>query len=228
MNRQTAILVVAAGLLALGPGASAEAQVRRPWYRGRAAVAVPWGAGYGATSAVGDARRGMADVIRSQGQAAVDTTSAMINYEEARSRYIDNKLKWTKTYLERKKLGESYRRDMYDKKYAAVRRHLETKESGAPPRPGPDQLDPSTGQIEWPVALRDDLFLSQRREIEELFVLRAQTSGTGEYSRQIHAKVDELKESLQGRIRDFPSYQYIAARNFLDSLSYEGRFPTSG
>lgn len=206
---------------------TADAQVRRPWYRpGAAYVGVGLG-GYSPVSAVGDARRGMADVIRSGGQAAVDYTGAMINYEEAKSRYIDNELKWTETYIERQKIGRAYRRELYDEKYASIRHHLANKESGAPPRLGPGQLDPSSGNLEWPDALMADEYLTMRRELEELFALRASTSGSHRYSRDIKEKADEFKATLQADIQDIPAYQYIAAKNFLESLAYEGRFPPS-
>ena len=57
-----------------------------------------WGRGFQGTSAVGDARRGAAEMMRAQGENRQATAKAMIDYEEARSKYIDNKKIAEKSY----------------------------------------------------------------------------------------------------------------------------------
>ncbi len=201
-----------------------EAQFRRGrWYRPPVAG---YGYGYGGYSStpIEGARRGMADVIRAQGEAAVNVTQGMINYEDARSKYIDNKMKWTETYWARKRLGESEIRADYDKKYDAIRRHLATKESGAPPRMTPSQVDPATGKIYWPTALEASVYDTNREKLEELFLLRAHTSRTPDLAAEISNTASEMQDQLKSNIRGMDANEYISARKFLESLAHEGRY----
>ncbi|HTI50672.1 MAG TPA: hypothetical protein VL475_06970, partial [Planctomycetaceae bacterium] len=46
--------------------------------------------GYGGGTAAGNYLQGMSQVVRAQGQYNEQTSRAMINYEDARTKYIDN------------------------------------------------------------------------------------------------------------------------------------------
>src|SRR5690606_26093008 len=101
-------ILAAALLFGLAAADVASAQVVRPWYWGPGVHVNPWGVapgwpygygyGYGPTSAYGDALRGQADVLRGLGQYNRATTEAMINYEQARAQYIENRKRWLETY----------------------------------------------------------------------------------------------------------------------------------
>ena len=53
--------------------------------------------------------RGMSDVIRANGAANVMNSRAAINSQEAASMYMDNRLKYTQTYFENRKMNREYR-----------------------------------------------------------------------------------------------------------------------
>ena len=68
-----------------------------------------WGGGYRPSTAAESYQRGFADVVRSAGAANVMNSAAMINVEEARSKNIENDLKATETYFEKKRVNKEYR-----------------------------------------------------------------------------------------------------------------------
>jgi hypothetical protein len=214
-------------LLLFAIDSTAEAQyIRRPWYR--SPVRFGYGYGYGrfggfTSNPVEGARYGLADVIRARGEAAESTTRAMSNYEDARSKYIDNQKKWTETYWERKRLGQAELKKDHDRKRAARERYLAQKGSGAPPRLSPTELDPSTGKIYWPETLMGNEYAAARQALDELFVLGAHTGSLRQYSADIAEQSRVMQDELKKHIRDMPANDYIAARNFLESLGYEGR-----
>jgi len=229
------ILLLALILITIAP-AVAEAQIRvargrvgvgrARWYRGVGAVgAYRWGYGYRGTSAIGDARRGMADVIRARGAAAESASKATINYQEAQSRYIDNKLKWTKTYHERKRLGEAAQREKYARERAKRQKYLAKKRSTPHPRLTASQLDPYRGKIYWPELLQQSDFAKLRTELDELLILRAHTSTTPDLGEKIFQRARAMQEILKEKIKTVPVHQYISARTFLNLLVYEGRHP---
>src|SRR5438128_828828 len=60
-----------------------------------------YGYGHGGT-VESNYMNGMANVIRAQGQVNAYNAQAAINYEQARSKYLDNKKKWTENYYQMK------------------------------------------------------------------------------------------------------------------------------
>lgn len=172
------------------------------------------------------AQRGMADMLRARGQAEESRAKAMISYEEARSKYIDNKLKWTQTKLERQRIGQAAREAEYDKKRARRDKYLAAKKTtSTTTQLSYSQLDPTTGKIYWPDALKADKYASQRSEVDELFVLRAHAGTTPDLSGRVHEAARKMQSQLKRDIRTIPSYEYIAARKFLDGLAEEAQTP---
>ncbi len=225
--RNLALLLSAFSFLAVASPADAQFR-RRNWYRNPGIVGFNSGYGsYGGYSStpVEGARRGMADVIRARGEAAEAGTRAMNNYEEARSKYIDNKMKFTETYWARKRLGEAELKKDHDRKRAGRDAYRATKGSGFPPRLSPAELDPSTGKIYWPQALMGDRYAELRKELDELFQLGFHTGSLRQYDSQINQISRSMRTELQKHIRNMPTNEYIASRKFLDSLAYEGRYP---
>jgi hypothetical protein len=211
MLRHTLVLsLVVSTFATLLPVQSADAQwVVRPWYRPRYRR---YGYRYGGYA------NGMANLIRAQSQAAV-------NYEIARSKYIDNKQKWTQNYY---KMREE-RQATLAREHEAQKHSPESLESAAkdavPPTLGADALDPVTGRITWPDVLKGAEFATPRNRLDQLFELRATTSvGVGNYD-QIRVAAMEMTSKLREQIDALPAKQYIAGRKFLDSLVQTAQTP---
>lgn len=173
-------------------------------------------------------QRGYADVLRSRGVAAELGSEAAINMQDAKSKYIDNAYKWTQTYWDRKNLGDSQIAAERAKDREAREKYLAYKHS-QPPTPvglSRSQLDPSSGDLNWPLALTADEYAPQRMKIEELFQVRAQTGTTAKLVFDVSNVAEEMKGVLKTQIRDMPPNDYIAASKFLDGLVQEARLPT--
>ena len=120
------------------------------WYVG-AGVGGYGGYGYGgATTPQSAAGMAMADMVRSQGMYNQMTSAAMINVEEARSKYIDNQRQWTEVYLMKQRALAAEHAAAKEEARARNARYLEDQAanpSHLPPRLLSIQLDPSTGKI---------------------------------------------------------------------------------
>ena len=90
---------------------------------------------------------------------------------------------------------------------------------------GPNELDPITGKIHWPIALRHSSLTAERRALERLFARRATNKGyisTDEFL-EIQKAGKRMQARLRDLIRSIPTPEYIAASNFLKSLLWEVR-----
>jgi hypothetical protein len=189
--------------------------------------AVPYWGGYGGgmTAAMGQGI-GMASVIQAAGQARLMDSIAAGNYEDARSKAIDNRLQWTNTYFEMKQQNAAYRKSMQAPplSYEAAVRIARQK---APTRPTNSQLDAVTGAIAWPIVLQDPIFEDQRKQLEAAFAERAQTSGSISFAtfQKVDTLCGDMLSKLQANLTSFPPQEYTVARNFVTGLCYEARFP---
>ena len=103
-------------------------------------------------------------------------------------------------------------------------------QAGLPDRLSPSDLDPVTGRISWPSGLLNDVYAAEREQVDQLFADRALAHGA--IGPQMHAEitdaVDAMLAKLKSLIKDYNTNQYIASRNFLNSLAYEASAPTPG
>ncbi len=206
--------------LAVGMGLGAATGGR--WYQ-------PYGWGYGGGTVAEGYGRGMADVIRAQGQYNQAAAEAQLTREEARSRAIENNKKAADTYWAMK---ENYRKEQEQKRQrlrrrsSANRAKLESAPRSTPQRGlGPDDFDPVTGRIDWPATLQTDNFAKYRKQLDELFEHRTLTGGAAgqDNSEAIKSATTAMRNELKRHITEIPSMEYMAARKFIDGLAYEGR-----
>src|SRR5262245_38179645 len=98
--------VMNTGLLVAGfvVGQEAHAQLTvapvGPWFLG--------GASYGGGTADGNFLFGVAQVIRAEGDYNLQSTQGMINFEIARSKYIENANKWTQAYFQMREANQAF------------------------------------------------------------------------------------------------------------------------
>jgi hypothetical protein len=180
-------------------------------------------------STVGESwARGMSDVIRSQGEANLRNSQAAINAEEARSRYMDNRLKYTQTYFENRRMNREYRAAERGPRITQQQAERIARER-APKRASANDLDPITGGLSWPRALTEEQYEPYRTKLEELFEQRARQGGAigMDTYREIESAGDELLAALLGNIRTYSPGDYMDAKKFVERLQNEARFPTS-
>ncbi len=210
-----AMIVVAAGNSARAQGVAVSAAYGAPYY-----------GGYHASTAGESYANGMAAMVQSAGSFNLNTSQAAINMETARSQALDNDLKGTQTYFEMRKINTASRK-------AEEGRGMTSEEAwryagmAVPKRLTATQLDPVTGRIYWSLLLQDPRYDKFRQELDKLFVLRETSHGGIGYETymQIQQIVDAFQAALQKNITEYPSGDYIKAKNFLDSLAYESKLP---
>jgi len=165
-------------------------------------------------------QRGYGDVVRSYGMANLLNSEAAKNYEQARRDYIENRLKATQAYFEARSYNDSYRRNQRSAPLS-MDQYVRLARQQAPDRLSTSQLDPFTGTINWPLALKRPEYGEHRERIERLFSARAQR--TELVHGQIAKAVEEFSLVLKADVATFEQPEYIVAKNFLDSLAYESQ-----
>lgn len=200
-------------LMAAAFAASAMAQYYPPPH---------WGGGYSrASTAQESAARGMADVIRSSGAANLMNSEAAKNLEDARKKNIENRLQWTETYFQMKQVNEQARAAKR-RPAPSVEQLVRRSREQLPARLTPRQLDPVTGEIQWPEPFGSAEFESYRQQIEQLFAIRAAEGVLDpEQLLQVRQLTQQMLGVLQQQARTLPSSVTIPARKFIESLAYE-------
>ena len=136
-----------------------------------------WGGRNHASTAQEGMARGMADVIRSRGEAAVDVARAATEGERARRAYMENRNFAVRSFVENRAIRDEYRANadntFYKSKeklaaYVATRRFQPLSRT---------EFYEETGEINWPIGLLHPAYEKGRKEVEALFAKRA-TNGS--------------------------------------------------
>jgi len=179
------------------------------------------GYGYGgASTAAEGAQRGFADVVRSAGAANLMNSAAAKNYEDARKKYIENRLQATETFFEMRRVNEESR-DAKRPRPLSTEQYVRLARQQAPARLSVSQFDPLSGTINWPGVLRDEKFKGDREAIERLFKERSR--GISSNSRAIDAACQVLLDKLRPEAQTLDANEFILARRFVQSLVNEAR-----
>ena len=188
-----------------------------------------WGRMGGYASTAGQAADyGMAQVIRSQGYANLQNSEAAKNWEDAKTKEIDNREKWTNTYFEMRKTNRDARAEERGPPITQEQA-IRIARSRSPNRLDSMQLDPVTGHITYPLVLTDSVFEPYRQNVDRLFADRASSGGSVSYDQvqEIQQAVNDFADALKQRVDKYAAGDYGTARTFLTSLAHEARFPGS-
>lgn len=178
-----------------------------------------------ATTPIQGILQGEADVIRSQGLYNKLTAEAANISQETYNKALDNEIKRVDYYYKRKDIHD-YNVERQRKPRLSSETLSRINMERAPQRLTRQHID-SQGTIYWPATLEANAFAVARTELEILFEERANGSaglGTENY-RQIQQVARRLKAALQDQVTRLDSSEYMQAKKFIDSLSFEARFP---
>ncbi len=212
-----AFAVVAAAMLTMG-----LSPVQAQWGYGGGGG----GAYYGVGTPESAAAHGYADIVRSAGVYNLLSSEALGKVEDARKKYIENRLQWTQTYFEMRRINDEYRRAGYERDKSSAEDLARRAQLASYKRLSSSQLDPITGYLAWPRLLTTPPFADLRRDLDRLYAERAGSKGAIGYDKygQILERVDQMQELLRSMIKQVPPADYIDARRFLESLGHEARF----
>jgi hypothetical protein len=185
----------------------------------------PYNYGYNdnsASTAYGSYSRGIAAVIRAQGQKNLRDAQAAEELEEARAKYIENRMKATNTYFRMRSANRAYR-EAEEGPPPTSEELFRLAKIKAPDRLSPSELDPVSGQVNWPALLRDATFTPLRSDLNGMLSYWAENDNRltiDQYSKMQNT-IEALTETLKTVVDQAPPHTYVAARKFLDSMSYE-------
>jgi len=191
-----------------------------------------WGGGYGgygggwASTAQQGADMGLAAVVRAQGYANLKNSEAAKNWEEAKTMEMQNRLRWTETYFEMRKVNREKRSTEAGPRITQEQA-ISLARMKAPTRLESTQLDPVTGHIEYPLILTRESYKPDRDRLDSLFANRAASGGSIRYEdfQAIQTAVSQFVDALQKHVSEYAAGDYGRARSFLDSLANEARSP---
>ena len=169
-------------------------------------------------------------IISSMGQYNLNTSRALINYQQAYSAYLDNRKKFEATYFDMRRMHASYRAEQALQHPAPTEEQLVAFSKSRMPAPlSPNDFDPAHGVLKWPSVLGNKDFDDERHQVEGLFSQAAgdpHASGLGtENYREIQHAIGTLDNKLHSKIDQYSADEYIAASKFLRSLAYQARTP---
>ena len=229
MMKKAILSVIAMGLLL------ASTSPAFAYRRGRGRGGYGYGGyGYGAGStAAGSFLAGSAMLTQAAGQFNLYTSMGAKNYQQAYSMWIDNQKKREQTYFDMRRMNASYRAELKAQHPTPTSDQLAAfNKSRDPERLNDEQFNPKTGVLNWPAALKEPEFASERDKLEGLFAERANDpgdSGLGTRNcREVQRTLADLHDKLHAEIAQIAPDAYIAAVKFLKSVEYEARFAPGG
>ncbi len=214
--KKKVLMAVFVAILAGTVGFANNGVVVSPYYNNKA-------------STVGESwARGMSDVMRASGDTNLRNSEAAINVTEAQSRAMDNRLKYTQTYFENRRMNREYRAAEAGPKITEQQAERIARER-APKRASTQDVDPITGGLAWPRALSEEQYAPYREKLEVLFAERAAQEGAIGMTayREIQSVTDDFLATLKGNIRSLSGTDYMEAKRFVERLANEARFPTA-
>lgn len=176
--------------------------------------------GYGSSTYEEGVQRGFADIVRSAGAANLMNSEAAKNYEDARKKYIENRLQATETYFEMRRVNQESRAALRPRPLS-MEQYVRLARQQAPERLSVSQLDPLSGTIGWPRVLMTERYKEDRELLQTLFKERAR--GVAHNYEEIRDACQALLAKLKADATRIDANDFIRAKNFVDSLSYEVR-----
>jgi hypothetical protein len=167
--------------------------------------------------------RGIADAMRSLGDAAKRFSEAEINEEIAKQRRIENHQREVTTWFDLKKVNLEWQRFLRGPRHTQAD-YARWAAADKPRLLNGSELDPVTGQLKWPILLQIQEFGPYRQIVERVFA-RWIMSGTLSWDDLdcVQQTTDAMLAMLKARIHSLPQMEYMDATNFLKRLSYTAR-----
>jgi hypothetical protein len=207
MKRFSALSVV---VLVLFAAHTAQAQYRRGYGGGRASTAAQAYA------------YGMSSVIQAEGAYNLMTAQAAVAAQQAQAQYLQNRLAATQTYFEMRQMNKQYR-DQERAKPMSSEALSHYYEQTKPKRMAASQLDPVTGQINWPTPLQNEAYASYREDLNSLYKLRAEHK---DFSfNNVRLAAEGMQTEFRKHLDEFSPQEFENSNRFIEALAGEAHYP---
>lgn len=186
------------------------------------------GGAWAGSTAYGDMLRGQGELVRGMGNYNLDTSKALINLQAAKSLEMENRMRWTETFFEMRRVNRTNRAFEAGPR-PTMEQVVTYARMQAPRRLTSIEVDPVTGDISWPRVLTDSMYTTDREFLQEQFRLRANGGGSVDFAQfeTVEAAVSAFNDKLKANVSKYPPAKYGEARTFLDSLRREFELPVS-
>ena len=180
--------------------------------------------GYHASTIAEGYFRGIGAMAEGIGSYNYNTSLSAINLEEARRLAMLNYEQSVVTRFAVRETNRQYR--MARRNPVDQARADRFNKSRLPNRLAAAQLDPATGEINWPKALSSAEFAQQRERLQELFLARdADNAGpASELCSEVKQLVSSMRQDVNKCVSEMAPSEFIAVRHFLGGLAYEAHF----
>jgi hypothetical protein len=176
--------------------------------------------GSGGGTVAGSAMNGMANVISAKGNYNLSTSAAAINMTQAQKNEIQNQQLYTDTYFQMRATNKAARKAEAGPP-PTMEEIARIAREGAPRPVSAQQVNPTTGQINWPTALTEDVFAPQRKNLDQIVAKQVKYGGLS-FSDQMEARktIEAMFKQLKSMITSMPPQDYSNSRSFLNSMIY--------
>jgi len=184
-----------------------------------------WGGGYHSSTALEGAYRGLGSMVQSIGQANLLQAQAdQINAQTATAQ-MQAQMQASEFYRQRRAQNRAAR-EAQQRQNRASESAFWRRSTGVPGRMSPSELDPVTGQIDWPELLRSAPFERDRAAVDDIFRQRAEQGDTGQsLFLEIFNHVNAMRGELVRRKSQVPADQFTVSSAFLKGLISESQLP---
>lgn len=174
---------------------------------------------YASTAAEGYLR-GMAAVIRAQGEYNLATSTAMANLAVAEKQRIANHRDRIEAYFAGRQMNMAAKAIERAQRSPGQRAQAKLAQAANGRRAAESLFDPATGKIVWPALLQGEKYESFRSEMERLVAKRKLGREFGPaHKGQVAEMASAMLTELKDHIREYGTGEYLAARRFLSQLA---------
>jgi len=193
------------------------------------AIAAPiqnWSYIHHSSTATEGALRGQAEVISAAGTYRYMDSLAIVNYQEAYRRAIENRHARVKRYFEERAIVFEYREKYWPKAFVGEPRRL-ANERAMPKKLTTRQFNGQKGTLNWPYELKDAKYKVAKDTIDGYFAhANGHERGMGtECEVEVTRLCSAMKTLVFDRSNDFTPDQKIYTSEFLRSVIRECQTP---
>jgi hypothetical protein len=174
----------------------------------------------GGHTVAGDAMQGMSSVISARGDAALSASAAAVNLTQADKQLIQNQQAATNAYFDMRATNRAARATERGSALS-MEQLAKIAHDGLPKPLNSNQLNPVSGELNWPGPLQHDSVKAQREQLDQLMAQQARY-GSLSYADQtkVRSSVNSMFKLLKANISKIPTPDYTSARSFLNSVLY--------
>lgn len=173
-----------------------------------------------------------AAMVKAIADAQVQQAQIAKTMTEVQAMRMDNALKHTKTFYERRQTRDTYfalrqTPSPGDSKHAAQPASMTVQKPMN--RLAVTEFDPVTKVIHWPDRLLGERYAAVRNEIEGLFAVQqpGDSGADSVFFAKVKTATDRMADLLRAEVREMPAAEYMAAKRFLDGLRNEALAPAA-